>query len=115
MRDDLLQDLGASLRTARQGRRLTQPMIARRLGRTASRISEFETDLLEGRIGRDRLSLLVELCDVLELVPILVPRERAKSIRSQLDTSPLTPGPTAGRVFDDVFVDLSDDDEEGDG
>jgi transcriptional regulator with XRE-family HTH domain len=106
-------ELGEALRRARRARGLTQPQLARRLGRDQARISELERDLRNNRLGRDRLTLFAEMCDALDLVPVLVPRARVQDVRALIAPSsvPCT-GPFTGSAFDDVFVDLSDDDEE---
>lgn len=110
---DLLSPLGSALRQRRRERGMTQSQLARRLGRSTPRISELEKELLADRTGRDRLGLLVEICDALDLVPMLVPLERATAISRQLEQStPDRPATGAGRVFDDVFVDLSDDEDD---
>jgi len=108
MRDEFLTAMGDTLRARRRSRGLTQPQLAGRLGRSASRISELERDLLDGRVGKDRLGLLAEVCDALQLVPILVPLERAQEISRALDTSPSEVPGAVRRAFDDLFVDLSD-------
>lgn len=114
MRNDLLSPLGLSLRERRHERGMTQPQLARRLGRSTPRISELEKELLADRIGKDRLALLVEICDALDLVPMLVPAEKAQAVRRSISPGSSTSSPVAsGRVFDDVFVDLSDDEDEG--
>lgn len=114
MRESLLPPLGAALRARRRARTLTQPMLAARVGRSAPRISDLERDLLAGRTGRDRLALLAEVCDALDLVPVLVPRERLQAVRRELEVqTPTTPTGPAGRVYDEVFVDLSADEEPG--
>jgi len=113
MRENLLSALGEALRTRRRERKLTQPMLAARLGRSTPRISELERDLLQGKVGKDRLGLLADACDALDLVPVLVPRERIQAVRQTLQgTLPTAGGVRPGRVFDEVFVDLSDDDKD---
>lgn len=113
MRSPLLSSLGEALRARRQARGLTQPALATRIGRSPARISELEGDLLKERLSKDRLGLLVELCDALDLVPILAPRERAQAVRVLLTAGgqPLAAA-SRGRAFDDVFVDLSEDDDD---
>jgi transcriptional regulator with XRE-family HTH domain len=114
MREDLLPLLGETLRNRRRTRKMTQPMLASRVGRSTPRISDLEKDLLAGRLGKDRLGLLAEVCDALDLIPVLVPREQAQAVRRLLGAGPSpTSGVSVGRAFDDLFVDLSDD-EDGD-
>lgn len=112
MTRDILRDLGIQLRAARAKRKLTQPALAARLGRDRARISEIERDLLNERIGRDRLALLLEICDALDLTPMLVPTAQADDVRAILASAPRRPHlPPASTAFDDVFVDLSDEEE----
>lgn len=119
MRNDIFPQLGGALKAARRSRGLTQDQLAKRLGREQGRVSELETDLTRGRLGKDRLTLLVEICDALDLVPVLIPR-------SQVGTQAGKPPPAQGSwahqthitprsTFDEVFVDLGDEDEESPG
>jgi len=116
MNTDIFAGLGHQIRARRAQKGLTQPELASRLGRNQARISELERDLIRGRLGRDRLTLFVEMCDALDLVPILVPRSRAGEVRALIDGD--AKGADAGRtvrpVFDELFVDLGDDDEDND-
>lgn len=107
----IFQMLGEQLRRARLRRQLTQPALAGRLGRDRARISELERDLASNRMGRDRLTLVAEICDALDLVPILVPRGKVDAVRGILDEQSASRGSggLGGAAFDDVFVDLSDD------
>ena len=110
---DPLEAIGHALRARRRARRLTQPELASRLGRSPARISELENGLVRGKIGRDRLGLLAEASDALELVPMLVPREHAKAVHRLLQDSDHAPAPLASsRVFDELFVDLSEPSED---
>lgn len=111
MRLDFLRPMGEALRARRGERKLTQRMLASRVGRSTPRISELERDLVDGRIGKDRLGLLVEMCDALDLTPILVPRERVHALRRDLQGSGPEAASTPGRAFDELFVDLSEDGE----
>lgn len=111
MTTDLYRDLGQQLRDARQRRRLTQPALASRVGRNQARISELERDLLNARLGRDRLTLLLEICDALDLVPLLAPRSRAAEFRVAFDMPPTPAVSGTGSAFDDVFIDLSDEED----
>lgn len=112
MKTPIAENLGAQIRQARTGRSMTQPDLAARLGRDRARISELERDLLQGRIGRDRLALLLEICDALDLVPVLVPAAALSTVHDALhkgEGTPVHAGPVS-TAFDDVFVDLSDKD-----
>ena len=92
---------------------MSQRELASRVGRNAVRISEFERDLLQDRWGRDRLTLLVEICDALALEIVLVPRARAAEIESLIRGSPSSiPQGDVPTAFDDLFVDLGDDGDE---
>ena len=111
MKSPIAENLGAQIRQARTSRNLTQPALAARLGRDRARISELERDLLHARIGRDRLALLLEICDALDLAPVLVPVERLSAVQAMLAPAKAvttSAGPTSN-AFDDVFVDLSDE------
>jgi len=114
MRTDFLTRMGETLRARRQERGLSQPDMAHRLGRSRARITELEVDLLHGRVGRDRLGLLAEACDALDLIPILVPRERTQAVQRLMENTPNQRiALTSKRAFDDLFVDLADEAEEG--
>lgn len=114
MKGDVFTAIGEQLRNWRKRRKMSQPALAQRLGRDRARISELERDLIGGRWGRDRLTLFAELCDALDLEPVLVPRGQAEAIRTMVagaaESAPRKPVTTA---FDDLFIDLGDD-EEGD-
>lgn len=111
----ILQTLGEQIKAARRRRGMTQPALASRVGRTQARISEFERDLTTARMGRDRLTLLVEICDALNLTPVLVPQNQVEAVRQILNTAAPSPSGREPITFDDVFVDLSDseDDQHG--
>jgi transcriptional regulator with XRE-family HTH domain len=117
MKDPIFPALGGQLRRARTDRRLTQPQLAARLGRDRARISELERDLIGNRLGRDRLTLLVEICDALDMVPVLVPRDRAVALRAEVDTTiPDQSHSTALlATFDNVFIDLGEEEEDDEG
>ncbi len=112
MRTDIFPQLGEAIRMERRRRGLSQADLAARIGRATPRISEFERDLKTSRFGKDRLTLLAEICDALDLVLVLTPRGQA----GQASPGPRTQAPNAvGRqpsVFDEVFVDLGDDEDQ---
>lgn len=111
---NILEAIGEQLQQARRKRGLSQADLALRLGRDRARISEFERALAGNRMGRDRLTLFAEICDALDLVPVIVPRARASEIRTIVegregDGARRRSAPSA---FDDLFVDLDDDEGE---
>ena len=114
MRPEIFHELGTQLRQARKARHLTQPQLAMRLGRDRARISDLERDLLNSRFGKDRLTLLADICDALDLVPVLVPRAQAKSARAAALPAGTAPPSKESRTsaFEDVFVDLTEEDED---
>ena len=119
MQPGIFHNLGRQLRAARVARQMTQPQLARRVGRDPARISEIERDLLNGRSGRDRLTLLGEICDALDLRIVLATPAQAEAICLQQPGNERPPrkpsqGSATGSVFEDLFVDLGDD-EDGDG
>lgn len=117
MMDEIFQGLGDQLRGWRMRRKMSQPELAARLGRNRARISELERDLIGGRWGRDRLTLFAEICDALDLVPVLVPRARAAQLRAEIEGKSIGEfhAPTRS-AFEDLFVDLdADETEERDG
>ena len=108
-----LASLGRQIRQERLKAGMSQRDLASRVGRNAVRISEFERDLLQGRWGRDRLTTLVEICDALTVDIVLAPRARAAEIESLVRGTP--PSMSQGNVtsaFDELFVDLGDDEDE---
>jgi transcriptional regulator with XRE-family HTH domain len=105
--------LGRQIRQERLKADMSQRDLASRVGRNAVRISEFERDLLQERWGRDRLTLLVEICDALALDIVLVPRARASEIESMVRGTPSSmPQGDVTSAFDDLFVNLGDDQDE---
>ncbi len=107
----VFQLLGEQLLAARKRRDLSQPALAERLGRDRARISELERDLANNRLGRDRLTLFAELCDTLDLVPVLIPKSRMERVRLLVDDVPVVPrhSTEVPRAFDELFIDLDDD------
>lgn len=110
---DIAKELGSQLRATRKARSMTQPDLAQRLGRDRARISELERDLIHGRKGKDRLTLLLECCDALGIMPLLVPKERYADIAESLAPSRSSSkhGDERNETFEDLFVDLSNDEE----
>ncbi|HEY0836360.1 MAG TPA: helix-turn-helix transcriptional regulator [Azospirillum sp.] len=107
------QRLSKQLREARQRIGLTQQDVAGRLGRNRARLSELEASLSEGKAIRDRLGLLLDMAEVLGVVPMLVPRSRVTDVEALLEDRPVLPGAgSLPRIFDEVFVNLSDEEDD---
>lgn len=116
VRYPLSETLGRHLAAGRKARGLSQRMMAERVQRNPARVAEIESDLLHGRTHRDRLTLLLDMCDSLDLVPMLVPRSRAREVEALLglgraETGAPSAAGAAPRVFDEVFVDLGGDED----
>ncbi|WP_241215513.1 helix-turn-helix transcriptional regulator [Sphingomonas sp. ABOLH] len=105
--------VGDQLRALRVKRGWSQPALAERVGRNRARISELERDLTNNRLGRDRLTLFAEVCDALDVVPVLVPRALATEIRLQVEPTKAANiiGMPIRSAFDELFVDLGEDEE----
>lgn len=113
MASTIFSTIGDQLRALRAERGWTQPALAERLGRNRARISELERDLANNRLGRDRLTLFAEICDAFDVVPVLVPKGRGTEILQQVQKSKIDNVLTTRvrPVFDELFVDLGDEDE----
>lgn len=109
---NLLHTLGEQIKRARKSRQMTQAELAARVGRSMPRISELERDLESNRWGRDRLTLFAEVCDALDLVPLLVPRARVPELQALVDQKrPAGSHRAVPSSFDDLFVDLGDEED----
>ena len=105
--------LGEQLLRLRDERGMSQSALAERLGRNRARVSELERDLAGGRWGRDRLTLFAEICDALDVVPVMVPRAQADAVRSQIEGArSVEYRQPVNSPFDELFVDLGEDGEE---
>jgi len=114
MRYPIFERLADAIKSARLARGLRRADLAARLGRAPARLSEFERDLTNGRLGKDRLTLLVQICDALDLVPVIVPRQRLHEVETLLGTAQtLLPSSAPPKsTFNEVFVSLSDEDDD---
>jgi transcriptional regulator with XRE-family HTH domain len=112
--DSIFRTLGQQLKQARKQRDMSQSELASRVGRSVNRVSELERDLSGDRWGRDRLTLFAEICDTLNLAPVLVPRARLGEVEQLLGRSntPLAGNGIMTTPFDDLFVDLSEHEDE---
>ncbi len=108
------RDLGQALADARRAKGLSQRAVARKVGRTQARVAELETSLKSSQPIRDRLSLLVDLCEALGVVPVLVPRSRTLDVRAligQAGAAPVHGSDNATGRFDELFIELRDDED----
>ena len=110
MISDFLPAVGAAIRTERRRRGWNQADLAERLGRAPARISELERDLKTSRLGKDRLTLLAEICDALDLVMVLRPRDQLPEAAPTMRGAATSATGDQPSVFDEVFVNLSDED-----
>src|SRR5690606_27448506 len=79
------ETLSRAFRTARKQLGFRQADVAASLDRNTGRIAELENDLKQGRSKRDRLQLFLEMADVLNLVPVLVPKHRVGEVHRLLN------------------------------
>ena len=94
-------------------RGLTQRSLAQSLDRRAPRISELLRGLERSDVKQDRLCLLLDVADVLGLELVLAPSEKMEQVRKLLGETGntiMTPHHPPS-IFDELFIDLSDDDE----
>jgi transcriptional regulator with XRE-family HTH domain len=115
MRSEFLPSLAEAIRAERRRRGLNQADLAARVGRAPARISELERDLQTSRLGKDRLTLLAEICDALDLVMVLRPRDQLVEVGHNARGPAPTGSGDQPSVFDELFVDLSDEDEDSSG
>jgi transcriptional regulator with XRE-family HTH domain len=117
VRYPIARSLGSHLVEGRKAKGFSQREVAKIVQRSPTRVAELESDLLKERSHRDRLALVIDLCDALDLIPMLVPRSRAGEIDRLLGRgtadAPAVPGVTRS-FYNEIFVDLGkgEDDEE---
>jgi transcriptional regulator with XRE-family HTH domain len=115
VRYPIARSLGSHLVEGRKAKGLSQREVARIVQRSPTRVAELESDLLKERSHRDRLALVIDLCDALDLIPMLVPRSRAGEVDRLLGRGTADAPAVAGvarRVYDEVFIDLGEGDED---
>ena len=100
--------LAQAFRAARKQYGLRQSDVATRLNRDTGRVAQLENDLEKGRPKRDRLQLFLEMADALNLVPVLVPRNRMGEVNSLL-TGTSTSELTKPRSVYEELHDIPDD------
>jgi predicted transcriptional regulator len=82
----MFPSLAQQLRAARRERRITQKALGQRMGLPQSHISA-----IEGGKVDPRLSSILELARLLELEPMLIPRDRVLAVRALLGGEPDAP------------------------
>lgn len=117
VRYPIARSLGAHLVEGRKAKGFSQREVARIVQRSPTRVAELESDLLKERSHRDRLALVIDLCDALDLIPMLVPRSRAGEVDRLLGRGNADAPAMAGAVrsvYDELFVDLGEGDDDED-
>ena len=93
---------------------MTQSQLAKRLQRPPARISELLRGLDRGDVKQDRLTLVQDIAEALQMELVLAPREKLDEITRILgparDASmSLQAQPSS--MFDELFIDLGDEDD----
>lgn len=81
-----MQPIIEQLKAARVAKKITQSVVAERLGMTQGHISAIESEKVD-----PRLSSVVEIARVLDHEPMLIPRTLLPMIRALLSGKPNTP------------------------
>ena len=102
--------LASELRARMHHLGITQQALASMLGRPQPRVSELLRSLDSGKLAKDRLALLLEVCDALHLTLLPVPVDKLERVTKLLGSPPDRPAGAAPlpALFDELFVDLSD-------
>ena len=108
--------LAGELRARMHDLGITQQALASMLGRPQPRVSELLRSLDSGKLAKDRLALLLEVCDALHLTLLPVPADKLERVTKLLGSPPDRPVGAAPlpALFDELFVDLSDEEEQED-
>lgn len=110
-------NLAGQIRERLFDRELTQAALAARIHRSPARISELLRSLDRDVRKQDRLGLLQDIAEVLQMELVLAPLEKSDQVMQALGpgrdaTMSLEPAPPS--VFDELFIDLgSEEDDPG--
>lgn len=104
---DVSREIHDTIRGARTARGMAQETLAQALNVPQSRIAEFESRLRNGRPTK-QVSMLLQAAAALGLVPMFVPEDAADEVKAIIEARQSTSLPS---VWDEVFIDLSGDDE----
>ena len=108
--------LSGQIRERLSDRDMTQTVLADWVHRSPARISELLRSLDDNARKQDRLSLLQDIAEVLQMNLVLVPREKSDAVMQAMGpsldaTMSLEPAPPS--VFDELFIDLGAEDDTG--
>ena len=95
-------------------REMTQTVLANQVHRSPARISELLRSLDKDVRKQDRLGLLQDIAEVLQMEIALVPRDRSDQVMQALGDSgdaAMSLDPASRSIFDELFIDLGADDD----
>lgn len=105
-------NLASQIRDRLVDREITQTGLAARVHRSPARISELLRSLDQGMRKQDRLSLLHDIAEALQMELVLAPREKADEVMRALGvnrSATMSLDPALPSVFEELFVDLGAD------
>ncbi|MGE7156022.1 helix-turn-helix domain-containing protein [Methylorubrum rhodesianum] len=105
---EITRQIHDTIRNARTAKGMPQEALAQSLGIPQPRIAELEARLRDGRPTK-QVSLLLQAAAAVGLVPMFVPEEAVHAVKAAVEAAQMEPLPS---VWDEVFVDLSEDHEE---
>lgn len=95
-------------------REMTQTALASCVHRSPARISELLRSLDDDVRKQDRLGLLQDLAEVLQMELVLVPRDKSDEVMQALGpgrNATMSLEPAAPSVFDELFINLGAEDD----
>lgn len=109
-----MSNLSGQIRERLFEREMTQTVLATWVHRSPARISELLRSLDGDSRKQDRLSLLQDIAEVLQMQLVLAPREKLDAVMQAIGpsrdaTMSLEPAPPS--MFDELFIDLGAEDE----
>lgn len=107
-------NLSGQIRERLFDREMTQTVLAAWVHRSPARISELLRSLDDDARKQDRLGLLQDIAEVLQMELVLVPREKSDEVMQAMGASrdatmSLEPAPPS--MFDELFIDLGAEDD----
>jgi len=107
-------NLSGQIRQRLFDREMTQTVLAAWVHRAPARISEILRSLDDDTRKQDRLGLLQDIAEVLQMELVLVPREKSDEVMQAMGASrdatmSLEPAPPS--MFDQLFIDLGTEDD----